>query len=284
MTPQLRQAIKLLQFSNIEVNSFVEEEMERNPLLERDDAPEPPVGERAALDQIEPRTEALRDTADAALADTLPGEAGAPLDADHAETYDPGGAGDGAPLIGRMDGGGGSHSFEGDDRGIDDFAGNDRSLRDHLGEQLRLNFADAVDRMIGAHLIALLSEAGRLTADPQAIAAAMALPLDRIEAVRTRMMRFDPVGLFARDLKECLAAQLMERNRLDPAMQILLENLDLLAKRENRRLMALCGVVAEDLSDMITEIKALDPKPAGNVGYHSAATCRARPADAPTAG
>ena len=89
----------------------------------------------------------------------------------HAETYDPGGAGDGAPLLGRMDGSGGSHSFEGDDRGIDDFAGDDRSLRDHLGEQLRLNFADPVDRMIGAHLIALFCPAGRLTAEPAAIAA-----------------------------------------------------------------------------------------------------------------
>jgi RNA polymerase sigma-54 factor len=119
-----------------------------------------------------------------------------------------------------------------------------------------------VDRMIGAHLIALLCPAGRLTAEPHAIATAMALPLERIEAVRARMMRFDPVGLFARDLKECLSAQLAERNRLDPAMRTLLDNLDLLAKRENRRLMALCGVDAEDLSDMITEIKELDPKPA----------------------
>ena len=262
MTPQLRQAIKLLQFSNIEVNSFVDEEMERNPLLERDDAPEPPVGERAALDQIEPRSPEVIDSADAARADTLPADAGSPLDTVHAETYDPGGAGDGAPLLGRMDGRGGSHSFEGDDRGIDDFAGDDRSLRDHLGEQLRLNFSDMADRMIGAHLIALLCPAGRLTAEPLAIATAMALPLERIEAVRARMMRFDPVGLFARDLKECLAAQLAERNRLDPAMQTLLDNLDLLAKRENRRLMALCGVDAEDLSDMIAEIKALDPKPA----------------------
>jgi RNA polymerase sigma-54 factor len=262
MTPQLRQAIKLLQFSNNEVNAFVEEEMERNPLLERDEAPEPPVGERAALDQREPRTELIQDSADAARAETLPADSGSPLDADHAETYDPGGAGDGTPLVGRMEGSGGSHGFEGDDRGIDDFAGGDRSLRDHLGEQLRLNFPDLVDRMVGAHLIALLSEAGRLTADPQAIAAAMGLPLDRVESVRARMMRFDPVGLFARDLKECLAAQLAERNRLDPAMQMLLENLELLAKRENRRLMALCGVDAEDFADMITEIKALDPKPA----------------------
>ena len=261
MTPQLRQAIKLLQFSNIEVNSFVEEEMERNPLLERDDSPEPPVGERAALDQLEPRTSAVMDSADAARSETLPAESGSPLDTEHAETYDPGGAGDGTPLAGRMDGGGGSHSFEGDDRGIDDFAGDGRSLRDHLGEQLRLNFTGPVDRMIGAHLIALLCPAGRLTAEPMAIAHAMGLPLARVESVRGRMMRFDPVGLFARDLRECLAAQLMERNRFDPAMQILVDNLELLARRENKRLMTLCGVDAEDLTDMIAEIRALDPKP-----------------------
>jgi RNA polymerase sigma-54 factor len=110
-------------------------------------------------------------------------------------------------------------------------------------------------------LIALLCPAGRLTADPAAIAHAMALPLARVESVRARMMRFDPVGLFARDLRECLAAQLAERNRLDPAMQILVDNLELLAKRENKRLMTLCGVDAEDFTDMVAEIRALDPKP-----------------------
>src|ERR1700761_162527 len=89
MTPQLRQAIKLLQFSNIEVNAFVEEELERNPLLESDDSPEPPVGERAALDQLEPRTSPVMDAADAVRSDVLPAEAGSPLDAVHAETYDP---------------------------------------------------------------------------------------------------------------------------------------------------------------------------------------------------
>src|ERR1700756_3430750 len=94
MTPQLRQAIKLLQFSNIEVTAFVEQEMERNPLLERDETPDPPVGERAAPDQSEPRAEAAMDTAAAATAETLPTDSRSPLDADHAETYDPGGAGD----------------------------------------------------------------------------------------------------------------------------------------------------------------------------------------------
>ncbi|HEY5300876.1 MAG TPA: RNA polymerase factor sigma-54, partial [Acetobacteraceae bacterium] len=86
----------------------------------------------------------------------------------------------------------------------------------------------------------------------------------RIEAVRARMMRFDPPGLFARDLRECLAAQLAERDRLDPAMAALLDNLDLLAKRELRQLMAICGVDAEDIVQMVAEIRALDPKPAAS--------------------
>jgi RNA polymerase sigma-54 factor len=261
MTPQLRQAIKLLQFSNIEVNAFVEEELERNPLLERDDTTDAPIGERAAPDQIAPAASVAVDSAVAVEAGTLPSETASPLDIDTSNSYDPGGISDGAPLGGRIDGSGGSRSFDVDDRTIEDFAGDERCLRDHLGEQLRLNIGDPVDRMIGAHLIALLCPAGRLTAEPAAIAKAMGLPLERVEAVRARMMRFDPVGLFARDLKECLAAQLAERNRLDPAMQALLDNLDLLARRDNRRLMAVCEVDAEDLADMIAEIRALDPKP-----------------------
>ena len=92
----------------------------------------------------------------------------------------------------------------------------------------------------------------------------MNLPLDRIEQVRQVMMRFDPAGLFARDLKECLAAQLLDRNRLDPAMQALLDNLEMLARRDMRGLLAICGVDSEDLADMITELRALDPKPAAS--------------------
>ncbi len=265
MTPQLRQAIQLLQFTNVEVTTFVERELERNPLLERDDSSDAPIGERAALDQISLRSDVPADTAQAARVDTLPAESAAPLDNFHAEEYDAGGVADGGPGggagAGSYEGRGGNQSFTGDERGIDDMAGGRPSLRDHLGEQLRLSFADPVERMIGAHLIALLCPAGRLTADPAAIARAMALPLERVESVRAIMMRFDPPGLFARDLKECLAAQLLDKNRLDPAMAALLDNLELLARRDTRALMKICGVDSEDLADMIGEIKALDPKP-----------------------
>lgn len=268
MTPQLRQAIKLLQYSNVEVASFVEEELERNPLLERDDRADGPDAERAAPDQRPERPGEAVDVAQLAQAETLPAESAAPLDADMGETYDPGGVADGAPFSSPIIGRGGANDFESDERGIEDVADDRRPLREHLGEQLRLSFDDPVDRMIGVHLIALLCPAGRLTADPAAIALAMVLPLERVEAVRMRMMCFDPVGLFARDLKECLAAQLAELNRLDPAMQALLDNLDLLARRELRRLASICGVDADDLTDMIAEIRCLDPKPAAS--YDSA--------------
>lgn len=264
MTPQLRQAIKLLQYSNLEVATFVEEELERNPLLERDDTTELPNTERAAPDQTPERMSETVDAARFAEAETLPSEAAAPLDADMSDTFDAGGVADGASVQTPISGRGGASDFESDDRGVEDIADEVRPLREYLGEQLRLSFADPVDRMIGAHLIALLCPAGRLTAEPAAIAAAMVLPLERIESVRMRMMRFDPAGLFARDLKECLAAQLAEKNRLDPAMQALLDNLDLLARRELRRLSSICGVDAEDLADMIAEIRSLDPKPAAN--------------------
>ena len=253
MTPQLRQAIKLLQFSNLEVAAYVEEELERNPLLERDDRAEG-VPEYAAPDQRKESLEGL-DAADLLRQEKLPDV----VEADHTNSYDSGGASDGAAAFSR-DGGSG-RAFEGDDRGPDDLREAPRSLREHLAEQLRLGFTDRVDRLIGAHLISLLDPAGRVTVCSTALGEALGIEPARVEGVRVRMQRFDPPGLFARDLRECLAAQLADRDRLDPAMQALLDNLDLLARRDLRRLRELCDVDAEDLADMIGEIRALDPKP-----------------------
>jgi RNA polymerase sigma-54 factor len=259
MTPQLRQAIKLLQYSNLEVAAFVEQELERNPLLERDERGDAPPPEHAAPDQLAVRQTPEREVDETIRSEVLPDAASDPLDADFSESYDPGGAADGATYERQA---GGSRDFEKDDRGIEDLPHARPPLREYLGEQLRLTFSDHADRLIGAYLIALLCPAGRLTASPADVATALRVPLERVEAVRSRMMRFDPPGLFARDLKECLSAQLAERNRLDPAMAALLDNLDLLARRDLRRLMAVCGVDSEDLAEMIGEVRALDPKPA----------------------
>jgi RNA polymerase sigma-54 factor len=271
MTPQLRQAIKLLQFSNQEVVAFVEEELERNPMLERDERAEP-GGERPAPDQISPGplapaggTDGLTGFEDApappdaamlARSEILAAPEAEPLDAVHAEDYDPGGAGDGVPF-----GRGGAADFGGDDRGIEDFAEAPESLRERLATQLRLAFDTPAERLIGALLIALLEPSGRLSTPSDAVAVALGVSEAEVERVRAAMLRFEPTGMFARDLRECLAVQLAELNRLDPAMAVLLDNLELLARREMRRLMVLCGVDAADLADMVAELRRLDPKP-----------------------
>jgi RNA polymerase sigma-54 factor len=253
MTPQLRQAIQLLQFSNLEVQAWIEQELERNPLLERDDRP----GENAV---VVPAPEETPPLADASEAIAAAGEA--PLDADFSNVYDAGGAADGGYAPGAGGGGrGGRSDFEEDGRDIEDLAVERRSLREHLAEQLRLSIADPTDRLIGACLIAGLDPAGRLALDLDALARSLGCARARIDAVLGRMQRFDPPGVLARSLRECLEIQLREKNRYDPAMAALLDNLDLLAKRDMRALMAACEVDAEDLSEMIAELKRLDPKP-----------------------
>ena len=106
------------------------------------------------------------------------------------------------------------------------------TLADHLAEQLALAIADPVRRMIGRHLIDLVDEAGYLTGDLDAVAEQLGAPLSEIEAVLAILQTFDPPGVCARNLSECLAIQLRERNRFDPAMQALLAHLDLLARRD----------------------------------------------------
>jgi RNA polymerase sigma-54 factor len=258
MTPQLRQAIKLLQFSNLEVAAFIEEELERNPLLDRDERSEL-VGERPSADQPERPAEGA-DSAELVSAATMPEEGDGPLDHEF-DGYEAMGPADGLTMPSTLSGSGGTQGFEADDRGLEDLLEGRISLRDHLGEQLRLGFSDRAELLIGAHLIALLEPSGRLSADPVEIAATIGADLAQVEAVRMRMMAFDPVGMFARSLSECLAAQLRDRNRLDPAMAALLDNLDLLARRDMRQLMAVCGVDWEDLQQMVAELRALDPKP-----------------------
>jgi RNA polymerase sigma-54 factor len=258
MTPQLRQAIKLLQFSNLEVAAFVEEELERNPLLEHDERPEM-VGERPAPDLPE-RPQESADSADLVAAPSMPDAGEGPLDTEF-DGYEAMGPADGLSMPSGASGSGGSQSFETDDRGLEDMLETRISLRDHLGEQLRLAFAERADRLIGAHLIALLEPSGRLGVESEVIAQLLGADAARVEQVRQRMMAFDPVGMFARTLAECLAVQLRERNRLDPCMLALLENLDHLGRRDMKYLMAACRVDWDDLQQMIAEIRALDPKP-----------------------
>ena len=155
----------------------------------------------------------------------------------------------------------GASSAAGDDYNLEAFVSAETTLVDHLAEQMALAVHDPAGRMIGRYLIDMVDEAGYLNGDLAAVAEKLGAPLADVETVLAVLQTFDPPGVCARNLTECLAIQLKDRDRFDPAMRALVEHLDLLAKRDLAALRRLCGVDEEDLADMIAEIRNLNPKP-----------------------
>jgi RNA polymerase sigma-54 factor len=257
MTPQLQLAIKMLQLSNLELTQFVDAEIQQNPLLERSEH---------GLDEAAPgNSPGVEETpSPPPLADAISG--GGEFATEAAEQWHAtsGEEGDGSVDLGgeaQLWRGGNGTFDTGDRPEIEQTATRPRTLREHLLEQIGTDLSDPGDRVIALHLLDLLDEAGYLRMGLDGVAELLGCEIERVEAVFTRLQQFDPAGVFARDLPECLALQLYDRNRLDPAMQALLENLPLLAARNIAALVRLCGVDAADVADMIAEIKSLDPRP-----------------------
>ncbi|MEQ9345212.1 MAG: RNA polymerase factor sigma-54 [Thalassospira sp.] len=286
MTPQLQQAIKLLQFNNIELSNFIDSELLENPLLERADPGQTfaESGDGAVGngdDGIDSRsTDNFTDRDDQFGTDRLTasetmGNDDGPLDVASDALY--GGEGEisrnGEPVAGNHDysspysggaggGAGGSGSGSSDDLpGLEQTLADEATLRQLLDDQMNIAFADASSRMIGSYLIDMLDDNGYVSGELSEVSDALECSIEDVKRVLGVMQGFDPVGIFARDLAECLELQLRDLNRFDPAMAALLANLELLAKREFDRLRRVCGVDADDLHDMIAEIKNLDPRP-----------------------
>jgi RNA polymerase sigma-54 factor len=155
----------------------------------------------------------------------------------------------------------GAGGHEDSNYNLEAFVSAETTLADHLAEQLTLAISEPVHRMIGRYLIDLVDESGYLIGDLTTVGEKLGAPQPDVEAVIAILQTFDPPGVCARNLTECLAIQLKERDRFDPAMQALVGRLDLLAKRELAALRKICSVSEEDLADMITEIRNLNPKP-----------------------
>jgi RNA polymerase sigma-54 factor len=267
MTPQLMQAIKLLQLSNLDLIAYVEGELERNPLLERaaEGESEPAAAEAepdARSDEaggagdwtnqdLEVSREAIERRLDTSLDNVFPDDAAAA----------PARPGTEVPMAYSQWASVGAGGREDADYDLEAFVSTEETLADHLAEQLALAIVDPVRRMIGQYLIDLVDEAGYLPGDLAAVTEKLGAPLAEVEAVLAVLQGFEPIGVCARDLPECLAIQLKERDRYDPAMQALVANLDLLARRDVAALRKLCGVDEEDLAEMIAEIRRLNPKP-----------------------
>jgi RNA polymerase sigma-54 factor len=267
MTPQLQQAIRLLQFSNMELNAFVEQELERNPLLERDDR-----------DEVTPRT-IDSEPGDAPAAETASGpdltldlakpdgDAAGAMDTDIESITPDASAAElrqddpGQSLSGSTSSMSGSTSFSDDDINLEAFVASEVSLKDHLTIQMQMMLTTPADRLIGQHLIDAVDDAGYLTIELAAISEKLGATIKMIERVLGRLQQCEPAGVFARSLAECLKLQLIEQNRYDPVIAKLLENLGLLASHNIQALRRAVGVDLEELSEMISEIKQLNPKP-----------------------
>ncbi|MBO0737614.1 MAG: RNA polymerase factor sigma-54 [Alphaproteobacteria bacterium] len=252
MTPQLQQAIKMLQLSNLELTQFVDAEIQQNPLLDRH---EPDLDEAAAPQAIEAADGSTPAPLEQAIAVEFTPEASEQWHATSGEEGD-----------GSADLGSGRHLWQSrssalDGPEIEQTATRPRTLREHLLEQIGTDLGDPRDRLIGLHILDLLDESGYLRTGLDGVAQLLGCESGRVETVFARLQQFDPPGVFARNLPECLALQLRDRNRLDPAMQTLLDNLPLLATRNISALIRLCGVDAADVAEMIAEIKSLDPRP-----------------------
>jgi RNA polymerase sigma-54 factor len=153
------------------------------------------------------------------------------------------------------------HNGPDGDGDLEDFVADQVSLRDHLAAQLPLAVVKPAERLIGQHLIDLVDEAGYIPDDLESLAQRLGAPLELVESVLERLQALDPPGIFARSLAECLALQLKDQNRYDPLMAALLANLHHLANRNVSALKKAVGTDMDELSDMIREIKRLNPKP-----------------------
>lgn len=234
MTPQLQQAIKLLQLNNQEIAEFIEEEIAQNPLLEKKES-EP--SENEAEDNTP------TDTNEAPKEDFDAGSAMADI------------------------GSGGNTNFDKLDNAFENSMSKPETLREHLLEQLHVAFDDRRDEMVGALLIDQLDEAGYLRASPEELVDKLGCSEDRLERLLTKMRGFDPTGVFAHDLQDCLALQLEEKGLLEEPTKILLDNLNLLADHDLKALAEKCGVNETYLADIIGDIKSLNPKPASDFDH-----------------
>ncbi len=310
MTPQLQQAIRLLQLTNLELSQYVDQELERNPILERADADG--VGEGAGIDEgnlnADPQVDAVGEAIsasdgisdDGTVGDTaaveldgmeLPGANGldgaeGPLDTDYSENYNndsvadrpapetPGAEGANSDGYEVGDWSGASGGLSGGESAtvtLEQVLSAEITLKDHVLEQTNVLLTEPILRMIGQDLVEHLDEAGYLTEETAFIADRLGCETELVDIVLDQLQHLDPAGVFARNLGECLALQLRDRNRYDPAMQTLIENLHLLAAMDVRLICETCGVNAEDAEEMIAELKALNPKPGLAFDYDVAA-------------
>lgn len=270
ITPQLQQAIKLLQLSNLELEAVIEAELERNPLLQREDGDGP--AETSQESDAPADGDKDYESRELELTDRDTAAANNDIDASASDVY-----GDDEPVVRERESsaadtgegpmvdwaktGKGGGGFDGDDDSLERSLSREKTLNEHLTDQALIAHFSAPEMAIAQILIDAVDPAGYMRASLDEIADRLGCELALVEKVLTACQGFEPTGIMATSVPECLKLQLLERNRFDPAMAILLDNLEMLARRDLSALRKLCGVDDEDMAEMISELKSLNPRP-----------------------
>lgn len=258
LTPQLMQSIRLLQLNHIELQEFVEAELERNPLLERDERRD---DEPLIAPDVHAESPDLADSFEHSDAIGSAGSIAEQYDTDVSNVFPEQVAQDSLYQSTRSPRDGQSMLGQGENPDFEGNASAEVSLGEHLRAQLGPKLKSPAERMVAQHLIDNLNDAGYLCVDCAQIAAQLGTTENFVLGVLDLAQKCEPTGVFARDVRECLALQLREKDRLDPMMQGLLDNLELVASHELVALGQIIGADRGDMMDMLGELRALDPRP-----------------------
>ena len=244
MTPQLQQAIKLLQLNNIELTNLVNKELEENPFLENESLEE---NDQELYD--DEKTNDLKESFE--TGESISDE---PKNEDYENRWD---------LETSYDFSNKKSASETGDAGsvIEQTLSNRVSLKSILLSQAELEFADPDKKEISKILIDYIDENGWLSESIETISEFSDFRIERISQVLQEMQNFEPNGVFARNLKECLKIQLRNNQTLDKNKEIIIDNLELLGSGSIKALQKLTDSKEEDLKDNIRLIRSLDPKP-----------------------
>ncbi len=261
MTQALQQSIKLLQLSAVELQEYIDAELEKNPLLSRDEgeegAPAEDAPEVAASEESE---SAAADTQEITVSEDDYSVNESLNDGSYGDEWS---EGESFERVSASSAQGGGGAFDGDGEGmdIDSASARDQSLRDYLLEQIHMDITDSAQLLIAEKLTDMIDDAGYLREDTKSLAETLGATNEEIDAVIARLQQMEPAGVFARSLTECLRLQLADMNRLDPCMETMLANLEMIAGGELQALRKKCEVDEEDFAQMLADIRRCNPKP-----------------------